>query len=1084
MDKKQKLRYSRQIKTYGRDMQQRLMQMKFFIYGARGLGVEAAKHLILNGVDAVHICDPTQAEARDFGSNYFLRKEKMTEGITRAEASLKQLKILNNGVEVKVIPELDLTEIIEGECKYNCVIVTEAYGLNWEEDSQDSLNIYNLNNLCRKHNISFILAEALGFYGYIFNDFGDEYRVQSTGIEEEQIAIKDMTYSPECVITTRAKCSEYFEEDDIVEFLNLEGSKGIHMLNEKEYQILELVGSNKIRINCDTSKYCDFRRGAKLSLKKRGETMTYLPLESSLSDPKISDVCGLKKHTFFAKLLLEFRKLAQKSDDICADDCQQMFELATSPTFRDIYSCEFGDKFDEEITLEVIQKFVRTLKSELITITSIIGGVIASEALKLTGKYTPIDQWFGYDQVKYLPIDVDTFEEDSRYYDYTVAFGKEVQENISTLNVFVPGAGAIGCEVLKCLACGGFGLADHDGKITLVDFDTLEISNLNRQFLYRDSDRRKSKAQVAKKRIKLINPELDIASHKIKVDLDTYSHAMSSEFWSKQDLCINALDNINGRVYLDVKCIEHEIPFYESGTEGQMAHTSVIIPFKTNTYTDYKIIAPKEQKKETIPFCTLRNEPHTISHCTEWALSKFNDHFVTGLRDIRIFLDTTLSQHDLTYGQVTSLVQSLQWMYDYGLEISLESCLKFALLEFTKYFHTEILIQKESNKGQKEKQIKEKMDFISIADPIPIEFDLESDDINPDKSPFEYVFCYAMIIFMEYGEGCQEFKIEELRPKAKELVQKMINTPKEEKKCYEDDDEEEEIITETQEEEIEDTSISIPKHDDVLLHADFIDRLVNLRETIKKDPRSFELIKKLGNQIVLDKDNEIMLGFVHSATCLRAANFGIPHDHLTPEMTQLECGKIIPAVSTTTGIITGFLLNELIKERIGISSNEDLHEYQVNLSVPSVMRNELESAKFRQNNVDLSSDFDFRIPKTPNPTENGTMNTEGFWNAWHKVPYDGTVTIRELYDYVVEEYKETPVMFQIFPNFVSIDNVQDNDRFDQPLLNEFLDVVNPYSDDYCVVHTAFDLEEADSKQICIPSFKLDLKKYCEAFPKE
>jgi len=49
-------------------------------------------------------------------------------------------------------------------------------------------------------------------------------------------------------------------------------------------------------------------------------------------------------------------------------------------------------------------------------------------------------------------------------------------------------------------------------------------------------------------------------------------------------------------------------------------------------------------------------------------------------------------------------------------------------------------------------------------------------------------------------------------------------------------------------------------------------------------------------------------------------------------------------------------------------------------------------------------------------------------------------------------------MFQIFPNFVTIDNVIDNKRFDQPLLNEFLEVIDPYTDDYCVVHTAFDLE--------------------------
>lgn len=122
-------------------------------------------------------------------------------------------------------------------------------------------------------------------------------------------------------------------------------------------------------------------------------------------------------------------------------------------------------------------------------------------------------------------------------------------------------------------------------------------------------------------------------------------------------------------------------------------------------------------------------------------------------------------------------------------------------------------------------------------------------------------------------------------------------------------------------------------------------------------------------------------------------------------MTHLEWGKIIPAVSTTTGIITGFLFNEIVKGQLGIDTHDDLHEYQVNLSVPSIMRNMLEPSKFRQNNMDLRSDFDFKIPSTSTKTESGTMSENGLWNAWYKYPYPGNITIRELYDYVVKEYK-------------------------------------------------------------------------------
>jgi len=70
--------------------------------------------------------------------------------------------------------------------------------------------------------------------------------------------------------------------------------------------------------------------------------------------------------------------------------------------------------------------------------------MVASEALKLTGKYTPIDQWFGYDQVKYLPDEVEALDKDSRYFDNSIAFGKANHEKLAQLKVFLPGAGAIG----------------------------------------------------------------------------------------------------------------------------------------------------------------------------------------------------------------------------------------------------------------------------------------------------------------------------------------------------------------------------------------------------------------------------------------------------------------------------------------------------------------------------------------------------------------------------------------------------------------------------------------------------------------
>ena len=54
--------------------------------------------------------------------------------------------------------------------------------------------------------------------------------------------------------------------------------------------------------------------------------------------------------------------------------------------------------------------------------------------------------------------------------------------------VFQVGAGAIGCEILKNFAMMGVGCGDGDGLVTVTDMDTIEKSNLNRQFLFRPWD--------------------------------------------------------------------------------------------------------------------------------------------------------------------------------------------------------------------------------------------------------------------------------------------------------------------------------------------------------------------------------------------------------------------------------------------------------------------------------------------------------------------------------------------------------------------------------------------------------------------
>lgn len=79
------------------------------------------------------------------------------------------------------------------------------------------------------------------------------------------------------------------------------------------------------------------------------------------------------------------------------------------------------------------------------------------------------------------------FQKNSRYDGQIAVFGHKYQEALMSQKFFIVGAGAIGCELLKNLAMMGVACGDG-GKIKITDMDQIEISNLNRQFLFRKKD--------------------------------------------------------------------------------------------------------------------------------------------------------------------------------------------------------------------------------------------------------------------------------------------------------------------------------------------------------------------------------------------------------------------------------------------------------------------------------------------------------------------------------------------------------------------------------------------------------------------
>lgn len=87
--------------------------------------------------------------------------------------------------------------------------------------------------------------------------------------------------------------------------------------------------------------------------------------------------------------------------------------------------------------------------------------------------------------------------------DQIALFGASFNQRVLNQRYLLVGAGAIGCEMLKCWAMMGLGTG-AEGRVTLTDMDTIEISNLNRQFLYRPWDVTKFKSKTAAEAVKKV----------------------------------------------------------------------------------------------------------------------------------------------------------------------------------------------------------------------------------------------------------------------------------------------------------------------------------------------------------------------------------------------------------------------------------------------------------------------------------------------------------------------------------------------------------------------------------------------------
>ena len=166
-------------------------------------------------------------------------------------------------------------------------------------------------------------------------------------------------------------------------------------------------------------------------------------------------------------------------------------------------------------------------------------------------------------------------------------WGEEGQKKLKSSTVFIAGAGGLGSPVSIYLAAAGV------GKILICDFDSVEITNLNRQILHSPSRLGINKALSAKITLSALNPDVEIIPITDKITEDN-----AYELIGDSQIILDCMDNLETRYILNEVAIKKEIPLVFGAIYGIQGMLSFISPPKTPCL---KCMFPEAPPKETFP---------------------------------------------------------------------------------------------------------------------------------------------------------------------------------------------------------------------------------------------------------------------------------------------------------------------------------------------------------------------------------------------------------------------------------------------------------------------------------------------------
>ncbi|PNY07524.1 ubiquitin-activating enzyme E1 1-like protein [Trifolium pratense] len=930
--------HSRQLAVYGRETMRRLFASSVLVSGMRGLGAEIAKNLILAGVKSVTLHDEGNVELWDLSSNFVFSENDI--GKNRAAASVSKLQELNNAVLV-----LSLTTKLTKEqlSNFQAVVFTE---ISLEKAVE-------FNDYCHSHQppIAFIKTEVRGLFGAVFCDFGPEFTVFDVDGEEPHTGIiasvsNDNPALVSCVDDERLE----FQDGDLVVFSEVHGMKE---LNDGKPRKIKNARAYSFTLEEDTTNYGAYEKGGIVTQVKQPKVLNFKPLREALSDPGEFLLSDFSKFDRPPLLHLAFQALDKFISEIgrfpvagSEDDAQKFISIANN------INGNLGDGRLEDVNPKLLQQFAFGARAVLNPMAAMFGGIVGQEVVKAcSGKFHPLFQFFYFDSVESLPTEPlhpnDLKPINSRYDAQISVFGQKLQKKFEDAQVFVVGSGALGCEFLKNLAlmgvsCGG------QGKLTVTDDDVIEKSNLSRQFLFRDWNIGQAKSTVAASAAASINPRLNIEALQNRVGTET-ENVFHDTFWENLSVVINALDNVNARLYVDQRCLYFQKPLLESGTLGAKCNTQMVIPHLTENYG-----ASRDPPEKQAPMCTVHSFPHNIDHCLTWARSEFEGLLEKTPAEVNAYLSNpteyTNGMRNAGDAQARDNLERVLECLDKEKCETLEDCITWARLKFEDYFANRV--KQLAYTFPEDAATSTGAPFWSAPKrfPRPLQFS------SSDPSHLQFLMAASILRAETFGIPTPDWV--KNPNKLAEVVDRMIVPDFQPKKDAK-------IVTDEKA-----TSLSTASMDDAVVIDDLIVKLersrANLQPGFRMKPIQFEK----------DDDTNYHMDVIAGLANMRARNYSIPEvDKLKA---KFIAGRIIPAIATSTAMATGLVCLELYKALDGGHKLEDYRNTFANLALPLFSIAEPVPAKVIKHQ-DLS------------------------WTVWDRWIIKDNPTLRELLDWLREK---------------------------------------------------------------------------------